>query len=162
MKVASPLIVKTILGKMFLRVELRAPGISKEQEAEADIPSFVLLVQMWGLSSETGIWSLWSSPRLGDSVKDLVKVLAVDPRGFLSSLHNHGSQVSSGCFLTCFQKKMSTHIQDLSPNTRRHLLPDIIYGFWSDYMNSNLAPSLASWILLGKLITFPMPNHNIY
>lgn len=55
MKVASPLIVKTILGKMFLRVELRAPGISKEQEAEADIPSFVLFVQIWGLSSETGI-----------------------------------------------------------------------------------------------------------
>ena len=36
-------------------VEFRAPGISKEQEAEADIPSFVLFVQMWGLSSETGI-----------------------------------------------------------------------------------------------------------
>ena len=60
MKIASPLIVKTILGKMFLRVEFRTPGISKEQEAEADIPSFVLFVQMWGLSSETGIWSLWS------------------------------------------------------------------------------------------------------
>ena len=46
MKFASPLIVKTILGKMFLRVEFRTPGISKEQEAEADIPSFVLFVQI--------------------------------------------------------------------------------------------------------------------
>ena len=27
MKIASPLIVKIILGKMFLRVEFRAPGI---------------------------------------------------------------------------------------------------------------------------------------
>ena len=46
MKVASPLIVKTILCKMFLRVELRALGISKEQEAEADIPSCFICADM--------------------------------------------------------------------------------------------------------------------
>lgn len=77
---------------------------------------------------------------LTQALKGLVKVLAMDPNGFPSSLHDHGSQAS----VASFQKKTSTHIQDLSPNTRRRLWTDAIYGFDSIiWIQIQLHPLLA-------------------